>query len=367
MAARRALVGAAAALLAVSVSAATTTAEAADDHPVTRAKLDEYAKSGGPGTTVAAGSATDSWFLSKGTGVTGADKPIQPNEHFRAASQTKTFVAAVVMQLVDEGKVNLDDPIETYLPGLVQAKNYDGNKITVRQLLQHTSGIPSPALTTLPNLDGTYSPTTLVRNALSQKPLFAPGTGWGYSNTGFILASMVIEKVTGQTAGEAITNRLIRPLGLTGTRFPSPGDKSIGAPAVHGYHRVLIWVDDSNLIEPSFYSGAGALISTLDDLMTFDQALADGKVVSAARLADMRKIYAGKSIYNGYGLGLIHLKLSCGGDAWGHAGDLFGYSSLTMATDDGRHASVITNTYLNSLPATNREDVVDAALCETAK
>ncbi|AKU19251.1 hypothetical protein VV02_23715 [Luteipulveratus mongoliensis] len=351
------------------VATAPASATTAEDHPATQAKLDAYAKAGGPGTTVAAGNASGSWVLTKGTGVTGANKPIQPNEHFRAGSQTKTFTVAVVMQLVDEGKINLDSSIESYLPGLVQGNGYDGNKITVRQLLQHTSGIPTYPANTKPGPDGTYTNEQLVRAALAQTPWFAPGTDWKYSNTGLVLASMVIEKITGQTVGDAITSRLIQPLGLTGTRFPKPGDKTVGAPAVHGYNWLYVyWKDVSNSSEPSGYSGAGALISTLDDLMKFDQALADGKVVSAASLAQMRTTYDAKpTFYDGYGLGLMRLKLSCGGEAWGHAGDVTGYTTLTMATDDGRHASIVTNRYVSTAPATSRQHVIDAALCEAGQ
>lgn len=271
-------------------------------------------------------------LLSSGTGTAGTNAPIQPDQHFRIASQTKSFTAAVVLQLVDEGKVDLDTPIEQYLPGVVDGNGYDGGKISVRELLRHAGGIaaaePASFLTT--------TLAQVVQTALSNHPpVSAPGTQLVYSNIDYWILGMLIEKITGMSARDAITDRIITPLALTQTRFPAAGDLSVGAPAVHGYANLPFvgWTDISNINgtifgvglidEPSEWSTAGAMISTLTDLTTFYQALVDGKVISAASLAQMETPtpLPGNG-QNYYGLGLMRLPLSCGGNAWGHTGDL---------------------------------------------
>ncbi|MFF4608032.1 serine hydrolase domain-containing protein [Streptomyces sp. NPDC001339] len=353
-----------AAVLALSVPAQ---AAPADDHAATQKALNAFQAQTGPGAGVYAGDHTGSWHLSAGTGTVNTQQPIQPTQHFRAASQTKTFTAAVVLQLVDEGKVSLDTPIERYLPGVVDGNGYDGNKITVRQLLQHTSGIPTNNTPQpKPSPDGTYTLAALVRDGLRLPPASAPGTAWHYSNTNYQIAGMLIEKVTGLPVGEVITRRIIEPLGLRETTLPKAGDRSLPAPYVHGYKGgrlgpVFLWVDATKDLEPSLFNSAGAMISTQQDLTTFDQALLGGKVVSPAGLAQMRKTVPVGGGGDGYGLGLSSHNLPCGGTAWGHSGSAPGYISMTLVTPDGRHASVLTNAQIES---PKMVDVLDSALCE---
>lgn len=364
----RLLLATALAVAAVAVSAAP--AQAAD-HTETQTMLTQYQRYAGPGAAIHAGDGTGSWTLSSGSASISQNRPIAATDHFRAASQTKTFTAAVVLQLVDEGLVELDAPIEQYLPGVVSGR-YDGTVITVRQILQHTSGIARDAVGARAEADGTYRLAELVRAGLSQQPQFAPGTGWGYSNVGYNLAGMLIESLTGQTVADAITDRIIEPLGLSTTTFPAPGDRSLPDRYLPGYAGgrlgpFFFWTESTFNLEMSRISSAGAITSTLEDLAAFQLALADGKVVSDEALAEMRATVAVPAIEGVYGLGLMHLDLSCGGEAWGHAGDLTtGHSSLTMVTDDGRFASLVTNTIVTSDAEVTRLDVVDAALCEGA-
>ncbi|MFD0569328.1 serine hydrolase domain-containing protein [Kitasatospora gansuensis] len=194
-----ALIGAAAATV---VMLTTTTAHAtpAADHPATLAALKTFQAAAGPGAGVYAGNATGSWSLSAYTGTINTTKPIQSNEYFRAGSQTKTFTAATVLQLVDEGKVSLDTGIETYLPGVVTGNGYDGTRITVRHLLRQTTGIPQYDPLGSLNVaepDGTFKLATLVREGLKRAPGSAPGTAFAYSNTNYLILGMLIEKVTG--------------------------------------------------------------------------------------------------------------------------------------------------------------------------
>lgn len=353
-------------------------ADPADAHAGTLALL-QRALSQAPGAAVYAGDASgSSWSLQVGTGDTSGNVPIQPNQHFRIASQTKTFTATVVLQLVDEGKVDLAASIESYLPGVVDGNGYDGNLITVRDLLHQTSGIPSNDTNPNPqqNPDGSYTLANLVKNGLSLKPNSTPGTAFEYSNTNYEILGMLIEKVTGESVGDVITERIITPLGLTGTSFPKGGDRSLPATYVHGYYGgtlggFFFWYDGTGSFEPSLFSSAGAMLSTETDLAKFYQALISGKVVSAASLTAMQQTIAmsgpgvGAPGYS-YGLGLISHALSCGGVAWGHAGNVAGYASWTAATADGRYATVVAND-ANADTGLNGDDlrfqVLDSALC----
>ncbi|MGI5447668.1 serine hydrolase domain-containing protein [Streptomyces sp. CA-243310] len=364
-----AVIGAAAAAV---VMLTTTTAHAtpADDHPATREALKTFQAAAGPGAAVHAGDSAGSWTLSAGTGTINTTKPIQSDEHFRIGSQTKTFTAATVLQLVDEGKVSLDTSIDTYLPGIVTGNGYDGTRITVRHLLQHTGGIAAYdplASIALVEPDGTYKPATLVKEGLKRAPVSAPGAGFTYSNTNYLILGMLIEKVTGTQVHEAVTRRIIEPLGLTGTVFPAPGDRTLPAPAVGGYHGARIgpfyfWSPVLSY-DPSLFSAAGAVVSTLEDLGTFYGALTAGRVVSPAALAEREKVRDLNGA--GYGLGITKVALSCGGEAWGHNGAVPGYLTETMVTKDGRHAAVMTNAYLATNPPLRQlTTLLDAALCE---
>jgi D-alanyl-D-alanine carboxypeptidase len=357
---------------ALAVAAATTSAAPAQavDHSETQTLLTQYQGHAGPGAAVYAGDDTGNWTLTSGSASTTTNRPITATDHFRAGSQTKTFTAAVVLQLVDEGLVELDAPIEQYLPGVVTG-DYDGQAISVRQILQHTSGIARDATGAKAQSNGTYTLAELVRAGLAQPPRFAPGTSWGYSNVNYYLAGMLIESLTGQTVADAITARIIEPLNLTGTSFPQPGDRTLAAPYVPGYYGgrlgpFFYWYEKTFSIELSMYSTAGALTSTLTDLAAFYQALADGEVMSDESLAEMRAtITAPVGTGIDYGLGIIRMDLSCGGEAWGHVGDVAtGHTTQTMVTDDGRFASLVTNVFVGNNTAPTRDDVIDAALCD---
>lgn len=366
-----AVVAAATCLVATSAQAAP-----ADPHAGTLALLQRELGQA-PGAAVYAGNANGSWSLAVGTGDFPGNVPIQADQHFRIASQTKTFTAAVVLQLVDEGKVDLDAPIERYLPGVVDGNGYDGNTITVRELLQQVSGIaandsPNPQA----NPDGSYLLANVVKDGLSHKPAAAPGTTFNYSNTNYQILGLLIEKITGEAVGDAITTRIITPLGLTQTSFPKGGDRTLPAPFAHGYYGVTaggvyFWYDATGSFEPSVFSSAGAMLSTESDLTTFYQALIDGKVVSAASLALMEQTVSMGSFappgYD-YGLGLISHALTCGGTAWGHAGNVIGYASWTAVTSDGRYATVVAN---DEVAATGdngddlRFEILNSALCDS--
>ncbi|MFG3409295.1 serine hydrolase domain-containing protein [Streptomyces sp. NPDC048142] len=358
-------------------AAAQAGATAEEEHAATLAALKRFQAAAGPGAAVHAGNGDGSWTLSVGTGTVNSTRPIKSDEHFRVGSQTKTFTAAVLLQLVDEGKVSLDAMIDDYLPGVVSGNGYDGTRITVRHLLQHTSGLaaynPYPVTQApKPSPDGTYDLAASVRKGLSSPPVSAPGAGFTYSNTNYLVLGMLIEKVTGQKVHQAVTDRVITPLGLERTVFPAPGDRTLPAPAVNGYHGArlggLYFWTPALSYDPSLYSSAGAVISTLEDLTTFYRAITSGEVFSSASLAEMERVWkAEPGGDGGVGLGIGKFKLSCDTVAWGHNGGVPGYLTQTLVTKDGRHASVVTNTLFQlNTPTKQLAELLDAALCKDA-
>ncbi|MGW9117589.1 serine hydrolase domain-containing protein [Streptomyces sp. NPDC055663] len=286
----------------------------------------------------------------------------------RIGSNTKTFVAVVVLQLVAEGRIGLDASVDTYLPGLVRGKGIDGRHITVRQLLQHTSGLPDYS-----NYLGDdvryYAPRELLATALRHPADFAPGTSWKYSNTNYVLAGLIVQKVTGRPLAEEIDRRVIKRLGLRHTYFPAPGDATIREPHPHGYYRESADAPlrDITEIDPSWGWAAGQMISTDSDLDRFFTALLAGRLLPPPQLARMRSTVPAEATFGPgarYGLGLVSRPLPCGGLSWGHGGSFPGYETRGGVTDDGRAANVTVTTQLTDEPGRRTlERAVDTALC----
>ncbi|MBF8184564.1 beta-lactamase family protein [Nonomuraea sp. K274] len=293
--------------------------------------------------------------------------------YVRIGSNTKTFTAVTVLQLVGEGKVKLDQPVETYLPGLLRGEGIDGRRITVRQLLQHTSGLPEYtdvllAKGVLPIQHTYFQPRELLDLALKKKAQFAPGAKWQYTNTNYIVAGLLIEKVTGRPAAEEITKRTIDRIGLRHTSFPKVRDQSLPTPHAKGYHRddPAKPMTDVTTFDPSQAWTAGQMISTPGDLNRFFTALLDGKLLKPQQLKQMRTTVDAPGLGAGsrYGLGLSSIKLTCGGTAWGHGGSIPGYYTTNAVTDDGR-AAAIAVTHLPTTPPAREhvEKALDTALC----
>jgi D-alanyl-D-alanine carboxypeptidase len=272
--------------------------------------------------------------------------------YFRIGSATKTFVATVVLQLVDEGRVGLDDHVDRYVTGVPK-----GDRMTVRQVLNHTSGLYDYA-----HEEGystnrwrgadrfrSYRPQELLDVASQQVPYFDPGQGWHYSNTNYIVAGMVIERVTGRPYGDEVRSRILRPLGLTHTIVPGqwPG---LPNPHARGYTEVDGQLVDATLMNPSLDWAAGEMISTADDLNRFFDALLGGRLTSAASLAAMKETAATGTIF-AYGLGLQRFDLPCGRSVWGHGGELIGYLTYATRAEDGRRATLSYNPLPTDLPA----------------
>ncbi|MCL7381346.1 serine hydrolase [Streptomyces sp. 35G-GA-8] len=303
-----------------------------------------------------------------GVGDLATEARVPADGQVRIGSNTKTFTAVVVLQLVGEGKIGLDATVDTYLPGVVRGKGIDGRRISVRQLLQHTSGLPEYEDRVVDGIlqHRYFEPRDLLDIAFQRKAEFSPGTEWAYSNTNYVVAGLIVQKVTGRPLAEEVDRRVIKRIGLRHTYFPAPGDMTIREPHPTGYHRDSADAPprDVTEIDPSAGWAAGQMISTNSDLNRFFTGLLTGRLLPAAQLKQMRTTVPVGDTGVGYGLGLMSRPLSCGGVYWGHGGDIPGYETRGGATDDGRAAAVAVTSIPTDGAATQHLDgVVDAALC----
>ncbi|WP_031525256.1 serine hydrolase domain-containing protein [Streptomyces sp. NRRL F-5123] len=386
---RRALGGALALAVAAGIVAGTLPANAAAAAPAGRTAAAQSGRAagdaelrailqrlttvdGGPGALVEVRDRRGRSVLTSGVADVRTQAPMRGDSTFRIGSMTKPFVATVVLQLVGEHRVVLDAPVERYLPGVVRGPGGDGRVITVRQLLQHTSGLPDyldflDPLSILSDPLAHHDTRDLVDLALAQPPAFpAPGGGWDYSNTNYLLAGMIIEKVTGHPYGEEIRRRIIAPLGLTATSVPDDAS-AIPGPHPRGYVRPGADAPllDATAINPSVAGASGAMISSAGDLDRFLAALLGGRLLRPAQLAEMTAVRATGDAGRAYGLGLERRTLPCGGTYWGHGGDIFGYETAGGATADGRQATVMVNVDPGGTDAQDDDmrAAVETALC----
>lgn len=277
---------------------------------------------------------------------------LRPNAQFRIGSITKTFVATIVLQLVGEGRLRLDEPVAQRLPRLLR----NGARITVRQLLNHTSGLPDyandPELLAGIIQNRVWHPRELVAMAEKHPQLFAPGSAWSYSNTNYIVAGLLIEAVTGHPLAHELNRRIFSPLHLNHTSFPV-GNAPLTGYYAHGYLSTEVNPTpdgqplDVTGYNPSHAWAAGAIVSTATDLSTFYQALMHAKLIGPALLAQMKTTVAEdptdpNSTFR-YGLGLQRVKDTCGVN-WGHGGSIFGYQDLAYWNGNTGRTVVIATT-----------------------
>lgn len=311
-----------------------------------------------------------------GVAKLGTEEPVPVDGRVRIASNTKTFTATVVLQLVGEGKIDLDAPVERYLPGLVHGQGVDGAAITVRQVLQQTSGLPEYATVVaaggLIPLQHTYlDPRQELDAALTQPAEFAPGTAWKYSNTNYLVAGLIVQRVTGRPIGEEITHRVIDRLDLQHTSWPDIGVQTIPGRHAHSYEgrkpgSTLLDVTD---LDPSLGWAAGQLISTPTDLSTFNRALLDGKLLEPAQQKELLTTVPAPDFEPegdwSYGLGFAQRTLRCGVEAYGHGGDITGFETRNLTTRDGRSAVIATTARPTSLKILGHVNAaVEDAVCD---
>ncbi|MFI7131596.1 serine hydrolase domain-containing protein [Nonomuraea sp. NPDC050153] len=384
---RRAAATALAAALLAGTSTPWTTASAAagstavpktatgQDRPELQQAIQAFIDAGFAGVQVRVHDQQGEWAGSAGVRELGQSAKPPTNGRFWTGSVIKPFTATLVLQLVAEGKITLDAPVAGYLPQLGLDR-----RITVRMLLQHTSGlfnytgeynddgtvvpgIPATGDEWLANRFRSYQPQELVRLALSKPARFEPGTDQNYSNTNYTLALLLIEKITGRTYAEEMQRRILRPLGLKGTIVPGNRTQLPG-PHAHGYYRYeedgqdkVVDISRQNL---SLLAGAGDLISTTQDLHTFISALMSGKLLPAPLLAEMRKPY-GKYNY-GFGLWVQDLGPNCGTVYQHNGSPPHGYGALMYSSPDGSKTLTASVTWVDEAtrgPAKDFQKLVD--------
>ncbi|MGW1786478.1 serine hydrolase domain-containing protein [Streptomyces sp. NPDC002143] len=359
---------------------ATSTGTAAAKPPqadLLQQQVDAVHDSGAVGVSAEVTSPDTRDIARAGTAERGTRRPMPLNGRFRIGSATKTFTATVVLQLVGEGRMSLEDTVEQWLPGVVQGNSNDGSQITVRQLLQHTSGIRDDGLEipALKSADGyraerfrTYTPEELVGLAMRHPPVPSPDEEqWSYSNTNYILAAMITQKVTGRSWAHEVNDRIIRPLGLRDTSTPGTFPFILG-PHAQGYAfgTGTSTGIDVTVLNSSMAVGSGSVISTAHDLNRFYAALLGGRLLAPAQLDEMTTTVNAPGLGVRYGLGLAEIPLSCGGSYFGHRGELLGYITWGGATRDGTRTAVV---YVSSDGGQDTEramsTLVDQELCRT--
>ncbi|MGW9301985.1 serine hydrolase domain-containing protein [Streptomyces cyaneofuscatus] len=289
---------------------------------------------------------------------------------FRIGSVSKTFSSVVLLQLVEEDRLTLDAPVNTYLEGLLP-----DDRVTVRHLLTHRSGLAdyTDAMfnETVPGFEAVrnrvFSYQELVDLSLADPRTTEPGAAYAYSNTNFVVVGMLIEKLTGHPVADAYQRRIIKPLGLRATAYVHP-DTRINGTHVRGYlhpDEAGAPLVDSTEQTASWAQSAGAVISSPADLNTFTSALMRGRLLSPATLEAMTTVTPTDGTNTRfYGLGLRRYDLSCGTRVYGHTGTVQGYYTYAFSTRDGRRSlSALANTSNHGAANTALGGTLEAAFC----
>ncbi|MCC5480744.1 serine hydrolase domain-containing protein [Streptomyces sp. NPDC059680] len=333
--------------------AAQGTAPTAADHQATQRAIDAAVAAGIPGITVEARDADGVWKSASGVGNRQTGAPRGKNDRFRIGGLTDTFVATVLLQMEAEKKLSLDDTVERYLPGLVTGNGNDGSKITVRELLNHTSGLfdylaDQDYYQTYALGDGflqhrydTLTPEQRVKVALGHAPLFAPGARFSFSNTNDVLAALIVEKVDGRSYEDEVRERIIERLGLRATSNPGNGI-ALPQPSSRGYSKLFLSqpdrIDDVTEMNGSQVWGNGDIISSTADLNRFYGALIRGKLLPPRQLKELTTTVPNPDFPGAtYGLDIEKITLSCGTPLWFRDGGTAGWLTMTAFTEDGRH------------------------------
>jgi D-alanyl-D-alanine carboxypeptidase len=334
------------------------------------------AEDGIPGIVAEVHDADGTWFGTAGVADLATGHRRQPGEYLHIGSSGKAFTAAAVLALAAEGRLSLEDPVNAWLPGVMETGGYDGDKITIRHLLNHTSGLFLTGLA--PELQHSiatrparvWTTSELVKLAVSQPPVGEPGEHFVYANGGYYLAGAIIEEVTGTSYADEVERTVIRPLGLThtyvrsatDTRYPNPHPKAYIAnvlkdgvdPASLTPENHASLVESSDLpplditeLNTSWGWAAGGVVSTTEDLSRFLKEIATGGLLPPAQHREMWTMVANDGVvwlpHARYGLGVIEFD-SAGMDGLtvrGVSGTLPGSFTLALSTDDGRRSVVI--------------------------
>lgn len=296
--------------------------------------IDALVAAGSPAAVIELRDGDDVWAGAAGVVERGRDDPASADDPIRLASITKSMVAAVVLQLVDEGKFGLDTPVDEILPALLP------KPVTIRQLLDHTSGLPNYLDVLVPTdaagLQGaaadTYTDEQLLQTALAQPWTLEPGDRFSYSNTNYVVLGEIIAEADGRDVAQALRDRIFEPLGMDSTTYPASAEMPENG--LHGYIVDGDTYSDITDFDPSIWSASAAVVSTVGDVNTFFRATFDETLFPRTLVEQMQEITP-----SGYGLGLL-----VGGDAcnpgaaelvFGQRGNGFGYRTFSFSSPDG--------------------------------
>ena len=325
-----------------------------------------------PGAVILLRTPQGEFSVNYGTTLLGANIPPTADTHFRIASNTKTMTSAVIMQLAQEGKLSVDDPVSKYVPGVP-----NGEHITIAELLEMRSGLYnysySPEILASVDHDPTkvWTPAELLAIAFAHKPNFAPGADYEYCNTNYALLGVIAEKVGGKPLRQAMQDRLFGPLHLQQTELPAPTVNTIPEPYSHGYMyggSSIAFADgpaytakekaaaqagtlkptDYTNVNHSFAMAAGGAISNASDVAKWIEALVTGRVLDAKYqriwLDSLRPEDPKKPKGQQYGYGIT--QMSWGGNTiYFHGGETVGFNSF-MGHDPDNHVTLVVWTNL---------------------
>ena len=306
-----------------------------------------------PGVVVVLADDSGQRALALGVSDRAKHTPMSPEARFKLAGPTAPMTAAVVLQLAEDRVLDLEDTVETWLPGLLR----HGDRITLAEVLAQTGGLPDPDPSSL--IGDPHATVDDYVGLLADEPLESePGEEFRYSNAGYALLGLVVEKATGRPLEEVLRERLFDPLGMSSTRLPD--GESLGSHLAHGYEGR----HDVTDVDVSWVGAAGALVGSADDVSLFLRGLFGGAVVPLPvldRMTDMRDV---RSLgWNGFGLGLARVDTDCG-VAYGQSGRVPGYvSDAWFAPDSGRSVVVEVNGSGDAVSGTV-EAIREAALCD---
>ncbi|TJZ50295.1 beta-lactamase family protein [Streptomyces piniterrae] len=322
-------------------SAAAAAERAGLDRPALAGTLKAFHDAGMYGAYSAVRDGAEEWQGAAGVADTATDRPMAPQMRHRIGSITKSFTAVAVLQQAGAGRIELDAPIGRYLPDLVPGER--GRAITVRMLLNHTSGIAeyTPAIFSSPdsmeaNRYRHFDPEELARLGLKAKPSGKPGQAHHYANTNYVIAGLLLRKITGEAPEKYITEHVIGKAGLRHTYFPR--SEHLTGPHAKAYDAMYGLYDpprDFSVYNMSWVSTAGSLVSTMADLNQFYRALLGGELLAPAELREMKTTVPTEDGTVRYGLGLFRMETPCG-EFWGHNGRVSGAETWSLSTEDGR-------------------------------
>jgi len=353
--------------LVAAVAVTATATSAVSDDLARRAQLRQLARelvdAGAPGVIVRVDDGRGQPVeIAEQARWTRSDHLLGAGDEFRMGSNTKTMMAVLMLQLVAERRLALTDPVERWLPGMVPG----GEAITLRMLLNHTAGLfdYTEDAAVVPSVLGKdrrrWTSEELLAIGVQHDPLFAPGTGWSYSNTNYAAIGAVLERATGASLAVLVRDRIARPLRLEHTYFATDG--TWRGPHAHGYepdaahmppgvpaefrdfagahHDGHVDVSGNN---PAVGGAAGAMVSSTQDWSRFYTALLSGELLPAAQLAQLRTTVPQDPEQPdgpGYGLGIQTGATPCG-TVWGHDGGMPGYLTTNAADRTGARTATV--------------------------